>query len=264
MSSAAATDLTPALERGPGTALITGGARRIGRELALAAAAASYDVAVHFRGSRDEAHAVVEAVRATGRKAAALEADLGLHSDVEGLVPRAADALGPVTLLVNNASVFADDRVGSVTRESWTSHMDANLRAPVMLAQSFAAELPSDRQGLIVNMLDQRVWRPNPLFFSYSLAKAALWSATRTLAQALAPRIRVNGIGPGPTLPSVHQAPGEFEAEAAATLLEHAVDPSEIAAALRYLIEARSVTGQMIAVDSGQHLAWRTADLAQL
>lgn len=247
-----------------GTALVTGAARRIGRELALAAAGAGYDVAVHFRGSRDEAHATVDAVRATGRRAAALQADLSAFSDVEGLVPRANDALGPVTLLVNNASIFADDRVGAITRDSWTAHMDANLRAPVMLAQSFAAEFPADRQGLVVNMLDQRVWRPNPLFFTYSLSKAALWAATRTLAQALAPRIRVNGIGPGPTLPSVHQAPGEFEAEAAGTLLEHAVDPAEIGAALSFLIHATSVTGQMIAVDAGQHLGWRTPDLVGL
>jgi NAD(P)-dependent dehydrogenase (short-subunit alcohol dehydrogenase family) len=157
--------------------------------------------------------------------------------------------------------VFTDAAVGSITRDSWAAHMDPNLRAPVMLAQSFAAALPEDRLGLIVNMLDQRVWRPNPLFFSYTLSKAALWAATRTLAQALAPRIRVNGIGPGPTLPSVHQAPGEFEAEAAGSLLGRAVDPLEIAAALRFLIDAPSVTGQMIAVDAGQHLGWRTPDL---
>jgi NAD(P)-dependent dehydrogenase (short-subunit alcohol dehydrogenase family) len=244
-----------------GTALVTGAARRIGKELALAAAEAGYDVAVHFRGSKGEAHELCDRIRAGGRRAAAVQADLNAPADVEGLIPRAADLLGPVTLLVNNASVFQDDSLQTITRESWATHLDANLRAPVMLGQSFAAELPAGREGLIVNLLDQRVWRPNPLFFSYTISKAALWAATRTMAQALAPWIRVNGIGPGPTLPSVHQGPGEFEAEAGGALLERAVNPAEIAAALRYLIDAPSVTGQMIAVDAGQHLGWRTPDV---
>ena len=242
-----------------GTALVTGAARRIGRVLALEAARAGYDVAVHFRGSRDEANAVADEIRALGRRAAALRADLDVESDAEGLVDRARDLLGPLTLLVNNASVFADDRLGAVTRDSWAAHMDVNLRAPVFLAQAFAAQ--PDASGLIVNLLDQRVRRLNPHFFSYTLSKSALWAATRTMAQALAPYIRVNGIGPGPTLPSVHQAPGEFEAEAAGVLLQRAVEPAEIAAALRYLIEAPSVTGQMIAVDAGQHLGWKTPDV---
>jgi NAD(P)-dependent dehydrogenase (short-subunit alcohol dehydrogenase family) len=245
----------------PGAALVTGAGRRIGRALALAAADAGYDVVVHFRSSRDEAQEVVEAVQAKGRRAVALQADLSAWSELNDLAHRAGDAVGPVTLLVNNASLFDEDQIGEVTQESWTAHMDANLRAPVILAQSFAAELPPGRSGLIVNMLDQRVWRPNPLFFSYTLSKAALWAATRTLAQALAPRIRVNGIGPGPTLASIHQAPGEFEAEAAATPLARVVDLEDITAAFRYLLQARSVTGQMIAVDSGQHLAWRTPDV---
>jgi NAD(P)-dependent dehydrogenase (short-subunit alcohol dehydrogenase family) len=242
-----------------GAALVTGAARRIGRTLALECARAGYDVAVHFRGSRDEAHRTAEDIRALGRQAVTLRADLDLESDVEGLVDRARDALGPLTLLVNNASVFADDRLGAVTRDSWAAHMEANLRAPVFLAQAFAAQ--PDASGLIVNLLDQRVWRLNPQFFSYTLSKAALWTATRTMAQALAPRIRVNGIGPGPTLPSVHQAPGDFEAEAGGVLLERAVEPAELAAALRYLIDAPSVTGQMIAVDAGQHLGWMTPDV---
>ena len=242
-----------------GAALVTGAGRRIGRTLALETARAGHDVAVHFRGSRDEAHEVCKEVRALGRQAVALRADLDLESDVEGLIGRARDALGSVTLLVNNASIFQDDRLGGVTRESWAAHMDANVRAPVFLTQAFAAQ--PDATGLVVNLLDQRVWRLNPQFFSYTLSKAALWAATRTLAQALAPRIRVNGIGPGPTLPSVHQGPGEFEAEVAGVLLRRPVEPAEIAGALRYLIEAPSVTGQMIAVDAGQHLGWRTPDV---
>jgi NAD(P)-dependent dehydrogenase (short-subunit alcohol dehydrogenase family) len=173
------------------------------------------------------------------------------------LVGEAESELGPVTLLVNNASVFEDDSLASMNRASWDAHMETNLRAPLILAQAFARRLPADRQGLIVNILDQRVFRPVPEFFSYSLSKSALWDATRMLAQALAPRVRVNGIGPGPTLQSIHQQPDDFAAEAASTLLRRSVEPAEIAAALRYLIDAGAVTGQMIAVDAGQHLAPR-------
>jgi NAD(P)-dependent dehydrogenase (short-subunit alcohol dehydrogenase family) len=144
-----------------------------------------------------------------------------------------------------------------MNRASWDAHMDTNLRAPLVLAQVFARRLPADREGLIVNLIDQRVWSPTPEFFSYSVSKAALWAATRMLAQDLAPRIRVNGIGPGPTLASVHQDEAAFHAEARATLLQRPVEPAEIAQALKYLIDARAVTGQMIAVDSGQHLTWR-------
>lgn len=163
--------------------------------------------------------------------------------------------LGPVTLLVNSASVFEQDAFADMNRASWDLHMETNLRAPLVLAQAFARRLPEGREGLIVNLLDQRVWRPGADFFSYTLSKTALWDATRMLAQALAPRIRVNAIGPGPTLQSIHQDPAAFAEEAASTLLRRPVDPSEIGAALAYLIDARSVTGQMIAADSGQHLS---------
>lgn len=171
------------------------------------------------------------------------------------LVGQAEAELGPVTLLINSASVFEQDAFSDMNRASWDLHMETNLRAPLVLAQAFARRLPADREGLIVNILDQRVWRPGPEFFSYTLSKAALWDATRMLALDLAPRIRVNGIGPGPTLPSIHQDAAAFQAEAEATPLARPVDPSEIGAALRYLIDARSVTGQMIAADSGQHLS---------
>jgi NAD(P)-dependent dehydrogenase (short-subunit alcohol dehydrogenase family) len=168
-----------------------------------------------------------------------------------------------VTLLVNSASLFSSDSLETTTADLMNAHLAVNLTAPVLLSQAFARALPDDRRGLIVHMLDQRVWRPNPQFFSYSLSKAALWHATQTMAQALAPRIRVNAIGPGPTLPSIHQVTGEFDAEAAGTLLGQSVDPAEMGQALRYLIDASSVTGQMIAVDSGQHLGWRTPDIVQ-
>jgi NAD(P)-dependent dehydrogenase (short-subunit alcohol dehydrogenase family) len=244
-----------------GTALITGAARRIGRALALTAADAGYDVAVHYRGAPDEAEALAAEITALGRKAAAVPAELTEEAQTASLIGRAAAALGPVTLLINNASVFRDDRIETVTRESWDAHIETNLRAPILLAQAFAAALPKGAEGLIVNMLDQRVWKPTPQFFSYGLSRAALWSATQVLAQALAPRIRVNGIGPGPTLPSIHQTTEEFDAEAHNVALQRRSSPEDVAAALRYLIDARQVTGQMIAVDGGQHLAWRTPDV---
>jgi NAD(P)-dependent dehydrogenase (short-subunit alcohol dehydrogenase family) len=183
-----------------------------------------------------------------------MDCDLRKESAVVALVGEVEAELGPVTLLVNCASVFEEDAFATLNRATWDAHMETNLRAPVVLAQAFARRLPQDREGLIVNILDQRVLKPTPEFFSYSLSKAALWDATRMMAQALAPRIRVNAIGPGPTLPSIHQAPGDFEAEAEATLMRRPVDVAEIGHALRYMIDAPSVTGQMIAVDSGQHL----------
>ncbi|MDR6627427.1 SDR family oxidoreductase [Caulobacter segnis] len=244
-----------------GAALVTGAGRRIGRALALEAARAGHDVAIHCRASTEEAEETAADARALGRRAALVRADLANESETAGLIAQATDALGPVTLLVNSASAFEDDRVGDLSRRTWDLHLETNLRAPLVLAEAFAAALPADRAGLVVNIIDQRVWRPNPQFFSYSLSKAGLWWATQTLAQALAPRIRVNAIGPGPVLPSVHQAPGEFEAEAAGVLLQRRATPDDVAAALRYLIDATSVTGQMIAVDGGQHLGWKTPDI---
>jgi NAD(P)-dependent dehydrogenase (short-subunit alcohol dehydrogenase family) len=246
-----------------GVALVTGAARRIGRALALEAAAAGYAVAVHYRGSREEAHGLADEIRAGGGEARCFAADLSLQREAQDLLPRVADDLGPVTLLVNNASLFLEDSIETLTGESWTQHLDANLRAPVLLCQAFAAQRPNGEppRGLIVNLTDQRVWKPNPLFFSYTVSKAALWAATRTLAQALAPHIRVNAIGPGPTLASIHQRPEDFESEARHTLLERRATPEELARALRFFIDSPSVTGQMIAVDGGQHLTWRTPDL---
>jgi len=239
-----------------GAALVTGAARRIGRALAIAAAEAGYDVAVHHRDSEQEAEETAAAVRALGVHACVLGGDLA--KDPQSLIYEARETLGPVTLLVNNASVFLEDRLDTVARETWDAHMEANLHAPIALTQAFAAQ---GGEGLVVNLTDQRVWRPNPQFFSYSLSKAGLWWATQTMAQALAPRIRVNAIGPGPTLPSIHQSAEAFEAEAKNVLLQRRATPGEIAAALRFLIESPSVTGQMIAVDGGQHLAWQTPDI---
>ena len=230
-------------------ALITGAGRRIGRALALAMAGAGYDIAVHCRRSDAEAEAVTEEVLESGRNACVLKADFADEQQTRALVGQAHRALGPVTLLINNASVLEDDRIETVDSDTWGAHMAVNLHAPLVLAQSFAAELPEGRSGQIINILDQRVWNPTPQFFTYGLSKAALWTATRTLAQALAPRIRVNAIGPGPAPSSVRQTSESFQAEAAG-----------VTGAALYLIDAQAVTGQMIAVDGGQHLVWRTPD----
>jgi len=242
-----------------GYALVTGAARRIGRVLALEAASAGFDILIHHRDALVDAESLALEVRGLGRAAQTIAQDLAAPDAAKTLF---AAASGPVTLLVNNASLFEDDRLETLTAEGWDRHIEANLRAPVLLMQAFAQALPDDHEGLIVNLLDQRVLKPNPQFFSYAVSKSALWTATRMAAQALAPRIRVNGIGPGPTLASVHQSHDDFAREAAATPLQKPVDPDQIARALRYLIDAHAVTGQMIAVDAGQHLAWRTPDIA--
>lgn len=225
--------------------------------MVLACADAGFDVAIHCRMIDDDAETAAAEVRARGRKATLLACDLRQEAATAPMVSSAEAELGPVTLLVNSASVFEDDAFATMNRASWDSHLETNLRAPLILAQAFARRVPADRAGLIVNILDQRVWRPTPEFFSYSISKAALWAATQMMAQALAPRVRVNAIGPGPTLPSIHQDSEAFAQEAAGTLLRRGVEPAEIGHALRYLIDATSVTGQMIAVDAGQHLAWR-------
>jgi NAD(P)-dependent dehydrogenase (short-subunit alcohol dehydrogenase family) len=240
-----------------GWAVVTGAARRLGRDLALAAADAGHDIVVHARNPAD-GEATAALARARGVQAITAGGDL---SDPETARRLIAASPAPPTLLVNSASLFEDDRIETLDAAGLDAAWAVNLRAPVLLAQAFAAAAPAGRTGLIVNILDQRVWRLNPLFFSYTLAKAGLWTATQTLAQALAPRIRVNAIGPGPALGSVHQSPEIFAAEAAATPLGAPADPAQIGQALRYLIDATSVTGQMIAVDGGQHLAWRTPDV---
>lgn len=237
-----------------GVALVTGAAQRLGRTLAVSAAAAGYDVALHVRTMTDHAETAAGEVRAHGRKATILVSDLRQEATTVALVGQAEAELGPVSLLVNSASVFEHDSFAGMNRATWDIHMETNLRAPLVLAQAFARRLPASLDGLIVNLLDQRVLRPGPDFFAYTLSKTALWDATRMLAQALAPRIRVNAIGPGPTLRSIHQDQAAFDAEAGSTLLARPVDPADIARALRFLIDAAAVTGQMIAVDSGQHL----------
>jgi NAD(P)-dependent dehydrogenase (short-subunit alcohol dehydrogenase family) len=236
-------------------ALVTGAAKRIGRAIALGLAADGWHVAVHFNGSGDAAEHLAADIRAVGRRAITLAADLSLVDAVRGLIPRCADALGAPACLVNNASLFLDDSLTSLDDAIWQAHINVNMRAPVLLAQSMAAHLAPGANGHVVNIIDQRVLRPSPEFFSYSASKAGLWWATRTMAQALAPAIRVNAVAPGPVLRSVHQTEEEFEAEQSGTLLGHGARPEDIAAAVRFLLSATAITGQMICVDGGQHLA---------
>jgi len=243
-------------------ALVTGGAKRIGRSIVERLAREGYAVAIHCRRSSDAAQALADRIAAEGGKAAVVQADLADAVAVGRLVDDAVRVLGPLTLLINNASEFEPDEVGTLSLERWDRHFAVNLRAPAFLARDFARQLPADREGCIVNIVDQRVWKPTPQFFSYTLTKAALFTATRTMAQALAPRIRVNAVGPGPTLANERQGHDDFAKQSSAVLLGHGGMPEEIAEAVVYLARARSVTGQMIAVDGGQHLAWETPDVA--
>jgi len=236
-------------------ALVTGAAQRIGRAIALALAADGWHVVVHYGRSGDAAETLAEDIRALGVEAIALAADLSQSAEVRRLIPRCVSGIGAPNCLVNNASLFLDDSLASLEDESWQAHMNVNMRAPVLLAQGMAAHLPPGAKGHVVNIVDQRVLRPAPGFFSYSASKAGLWWVTRTMAQALAPAIRVNAIAPGPVLRSIHQSQEDFDAEQGATLLGQGASPEEIAAAVRFLVETPSITGQMICVDGGQHLA---------
>ena len=240
--------------------LITGAAKRIGRVLALNFAARGWRIGVHYGHSRAEAEQVANEIRAGGGEAAVLQADLADAAAVSRLVAQCTEAVGAPACLVNNASEFAPDEAGTVSNESWARHLDVNLKAPIFLSQAFAAHLPEGTPGNIINIIDQRVWRLTPEFFSYTISKAALWTATRTLAQALAPRIRVNAVGPGPVLKNIYQSNASFERECLTTPLGRGTNPEEIAATIRYILDAPALTGQMIALDGGQHLDWRTPE----
>ena len=241
----------------PRAALITGGARRIGAAIARALAREGYALVLHANRSRDEAEALAAEIEAAGGRACVVLADLADPAAVDGLIAAAA-AFAPLTLLVNNAGEFEPDEIGALTRARFERTMAVNLAAPLFLAQSFAAQAGAG--AAVVNVLDQRVLKPTPRFFSYTLAKSALHTATTTLAQALAPRVRVNAVAPGPTLPSPRQSDAQFAEQAAALPLARGPSPDDIAAAVVYLAQAPAVTGVTIAIDGGQHLAWRTAD----
>lgn len=243
-------------------ALITGGAKRIGRAITLDLAAHGFAVAIHCNSSREEAERLAAAIVAEGGRAYVLQADLTDSARADRLVDEAAAALGTIDLVVNNASLFVEDSVADFTDDVWDRHFALHVKVPTIIARGFARALSDDRSGLIVNMVDQRVWRPSPRYFSYTLSKAALWMATRTMAQALAPRIRVNAVAPGPTLPDPGQEAEAFARETAVLPLGRGPSLPEFGATIRYLWEMSSVTGQMIALDGGKHLAWQTSDQA--
>jgi NAD(P)-dependent dehydrogenase (short-subunit alcohol dehydrogenase family) len=254
-----------------GAALVTGAGRRLGRAMALYLAGRGHDVAIHYATSRDEAEAVAQEARALGVRAATVQADLLDEGDMAALVPAAAAALGgPLTVLVNNASIFEYDTLQTATRTSWDRHFDSNLRAPFVLTQGFAAQAPKGARdgagepvasGLVVNLIDQRVLKLTPEFMTYTLAKMGLWALTRTAAQALAPDIRVNAIGPGPTLQGGRQSAEHFARQRGATVLGRGANPADICAALGYFLDAPAVTGQLLCIDGGQHLGWQTPDV---
>ncbi len=255
-------------------ALVTGAARRLGRAMALDLAATGWDVAIHYRGSTEPAEETATAACALGANAATLQADLLLEDQTGSLIARAAEALGgPLSLLINNASLFENDLVSTATRQSWDRAIELNLRAPVRLTQDFAAQAPqatADANGepvaraCVINMLDQRVWKPTPYFMSYSLAKSALYSFTRTAAQALGPHVRVNAIGPGPTLMAERESPRHFARQRGTCVLGRGSDPEDIVAAMQFILTCKAFTGQMLAIDGGQHLVWQTPDIMGL
>ncbi len=252
-------------------ALVTGGGARLGQAMAIKLAERGYDVAVHYATSSEGAAETAATVAKLGRRSTVLQADLLDEEQVKDLVPAAIKAFGaPVTCLINNASIFEYDNFQSATRSSWDRHIESNLRAPFVLTQAMAAACPEPlvdeageplAQGLIVNMLDQRVRKLTPEFASYTIAKMGLWALTQTSAQGLAPKVRVNAIGPGPTLRGHRQTEAHFAAQRQATVLGRGAGPADIVAALGFLLDAPAVTGQLICVDGGQHLGWKTPDV---
>jgi NAD(P)-dependent dehydrogenase (short-subunit alcohol dehydrogenase family) len=241
----------------PRTVLITGAAKRIGRALAEDFGARGWAVAIHYNGSADEAENVAAGLRRSGAHAATLKADLADAGQVAALVPKAAQALGPIGCLINNASIFERDEAATASLESWERHQAVNLRAPFFLTQAFAKQLPAATNGAVINIIDERVWHLTPHFVSYTVSKTGLWTLTKTLAMAYAPRIRVNAIGPGPTLPSPYQSQAQFDRQQARMPLGRGTTPGEICTAARFILEAPAMTGQMIALDGGQHLGWK-------
>src|SRR6185312_97006 len=243
------------------TVLVTGAAKRLGRAIALDLAARGWNVAIHYNGSEDDADSAAQAVRAFGGDAAILQCDLSKEAETVTLVDRAVKELGPLTALINSASLFENDDWQSASRKTWDEHIEINLRAPLVLSQAFAKQLPENSKGNIINIIDQRVWKPTPQFLSYSVSKAGRHWLTTPLAQGMGPRIRVNAVGPAPTLKNPRQADSDFNRQRDATILTPGADPADICAAVRYLLSADAVTGQMLAVDGGQHLIWQTPDV---
>jgi NAD(P)-dependent dehydrogenase (short-subunit alcohol dehydrogenase family) len=240
----------------PKTVLITGGAKRIGKVITETLSADGWAVAIHYFGSSDEAVSLAKSITDANGQAEVFSADLNDPDATEDLISAVVDSMGPLGALINNASIFEKEGWDDVTPDSWAQHLEINLHAPFVLSQALARALPDELDGAIVNIIDQRVFNLTPEFVSYTVSKTGLWTLTQTLAMALAPRIRVNGVGPGPTLPNERQTEEIFERQVSSTPLQRQVEPDDIAAAVKYLLSARSVTGEMIAVDSGEHLGW--------
>jgi NAD(P)-dependent dehydrogenase (short-subunit alcohol dehydrogenase family) len=241
--------------------LVTGAAKRLGRAIALDLAAHGWNVAIHYNTSEEDADSAAQAVRAFGAEAAILKCDLSKESETATLVERAVREIGLLTALINSASLFENDDWQTASRKTWDDHIEINLRAPLLLSQLFAKQLPENTNGNIINIIDQRVLKPTPQFLSYSVSKAGLYWLTTTLAQGMGPRIRVNAVGPGPTLKNPRQSADDFNRQRDATILGRGAEPADICAAVRYLLAAEAVTGQMLAVDGGQHLIWQTPDV---
>ncbi len=249
--------------------LITGAAARIGKNIATKLAENGWDIAIHYNSSAAPAEALAKTLRATtGTAPQVFQANLSNEAETQSLIPQVTAAMGPLAALINNASVFNDDTIETMTRASWDLHIETNLRAPLVLAQSFAAQhktAPDAPEGNIINLLDQRVLKLTPQFLTYTLSKSALWTLTRTLAQALGPQnIRVNGIGPGPTIQNARQSAADFTRQTSATVLGHGSQPEDIAAGVLYILNAPALTGQMLALDGGQHLIWQTPDVTNV
>jgi NAD(P)-dependent dehydrogenase (short-subunit alcohol dehydrogenase family) len=241
-------------------ALVTGAAHRIGRAIASELGRGGWSVALHYNRSRAGAEEAAHAIVAAGGRALPLAADLSVEEDIRGLISRTRDALGPLDCLINNAAVFQRDSIETMSRRSWQDHIGVNLWAPLALIQDFASQLPQGAEGNVINLIDQRVWNLTPHFLSYTVSKSALWTLTRTLALALAPHIRVNAVGPGPALPSARQGEASFTRQTASTPLRRGTTPTEICDAIRFILAAPALTGQMIALDGGQHLGWSVPD----
>jgi NAD(P)-dependent dehydrogenase (short-subunit alcohol dehydrogenase family) len=246
------------------TALVTGGARRIGAAIVRDLAANGYHVAIHASSSVTEAEAIRDEIMQAGGQASVVTGDLISPEGRDGLMEKARAAVGPIGLLVNNASIFQRDSIEGFDEALFDAHVAIHVKAPTVLTRDFVRQLPESVSGLVVNIIDQRVWSPTPRFYSYTLSKAALLMATKTAAQALAPRIRVNGIGPGPTLPAERQTEADFQKQVNGLIMRRGAGLDEFGRTIRFLHETPSITGQMIALDGGQHLAWQTPDVAEV
>jgi NAD(P)-dependent dehydrogenase (short-subunit alcohol dehydrogenase family) len=244
--------------------LVTGGAKRIGRAIVENMAANGYAVAIHCNNSTKAASELAAKIEQNGGRAAVVQANFTDMDEVANLLPQAIAKIGPISVLVNNASVFENDDIGELDHKLWDEHFNIHLKAPVFLAEAFAAQNEGQHKGLIVNVIDQRVLRLNPLFFSYTLSKSALWTATQTMAQAFAPRIRVNAIGPGPTFKNTRQTDENFAGQIALLPLKQGPTLSSFGETICYFDNTPSITGQMIAIDGGQHLFWKAPDVVDV